>query len=548
MPKKWSGYFQDKPIGLMVSIASAIAFIIYGLVAIFLVNQMMRRQALFEAEQKSLMLLDHNLATHHYFSTQLKPNVFALIDSLQSPDYFDPVWMSSTYAVRGINNNFQAISELGYYYKESAINARFPDNEADEFERTFIRELNNNPELQNRSEIREIDGEPYLVTLRRGETMEESCLRCHSEAEVAPAELVAFYGSERSFLRQAGEVVSAISIRIPLAQAYHEADRFSLYLALLLVAALLGLFLAQIQFVNKLVLKPLEFVRAKALQITSDESRLGEIIPIPPGRELEDLTQAFNEMSLDLRSERDSLEMHIQQRTAQLDHLNQELQADITARTQIEYELQQAVAARELLVKDTFHRVKNNLMVIDSLLYFQSKSIQDPQVIELFRESQSRVKAMLLIHKRLHESDDLTHIDFALYVEDLSRELFDAYKVDARNIHLVVDVEKDIALLADAVTSCGMILNELISNALKYAFPPGTEGELQISLRRLANDGEIELAVQDNGIGLDQLLDFQNSNSLGLKIVHWKVQDLNGKLTIENEHGTTFRIIFPQKY
>ncbi len=548
MPKKWSGYIRNMPIGVMVNIASAIAFVIFGLVTIPLVNRMMRHQALYEAEKKSLILLDHNLATHHYFSTQLKPNVFELIEGLQSADYFDPVWMSSTYAVRGIENNFKGLSEIGYYYKESAINARYPDNEADEFERAFIQELNENPELQNRSEIRNIDGEPYFVTLRRGEMMDESCLRCHSEPEVAPGEMVAFYGGERSFHRQAGEAVSAISIRIPLAQAYYEADRLSFYLILLLLAALGVLFFAQSQFVNRLMMQPLEFVRAKAIQITSDQDRLGETIPLPAGRELEELTQAFNTMSLELRSERDGLEMRIQERTARLDLLNQKLQADIAARRQVEQELQHSLADRELLVKDTFHRVKNNLMVIDSLLYFQSKSIHDLDTLELFRESQSRIKAMLLIHKRLHESNDLTHIDFAAYIEDLSHALFDAYKVDAGRIHLVVDVKKEITLSADAVTSCGMILNELISNALKYAFQPGEEGELRISLRRLGENDEIELVVQDNGIGLEPQMDIQNCNSLGLKIVQWKVQDLHGKLTILSENGTTFRIEFPKNY
>ena len=130
--------------------------------------------------------------------------------------------MSSTYAIREIDKYYRALESSDYYYKECAINARSPENEADAYEKSFIEEMNTNSGLLNRSVVRLLDGKPYFVVLRRNEVMEEVCLRCHSTPDKAPADLVRYYGPERTFNRKVGEVVSAISIRVPLAFAYEK--------------------------------------------------------------------------------------------------------------------------------------------------------------------------------------------------------------------------------------------------------------------------------------------------------------------------------------
>ncbi len=180
-------------------------YIMASIIIVVLVNYNMREQALIEANSKSLMMLNHNLAIHTYFSQELKPKLFIWSEPSRSPEYFEPTWMSSTYAIRQIDQYFNSLEKSKYYYKESAINARSPENEADPYEKAFLEELKNDPKLLKRSAVRTLNGKPFFVTMRRGEQMEESCLRGHSTPDRAPGNLVKLYGSTRSFGRRVGE-------------------------------------------------------------------------------------------------------------------------------------------------------------------------------------------------------------------------------------------------------------------------------------------------------------------------------------------------------
>ena len=329
-------------ISMLLNITVAGAFVVVAVAFIFMVNREQREQALLQAESKARVMLDRNLATHTYFTRQLKPNVMELTEPIRPWDYFDPTWMSSTYAVREMDKYFKELSDNNYYYKEGAINARSPENEADEYERAFIEDLNANPELTERADIRLLDGEPYFVTLRRGEVMEAACLQCHSTPENAPGDLVKQYGPERSFGRYEGEVVSAISIRVPLSNAYEHADKLSWALSGLLLLFLTGLFVTQFLLGRQWLFKPLEALRAKALEISTNRNRVGEEIPLPHGKELAELTRAFNAMSVSLRQERDNLEERVRERTMQLEELNVQLQQDIAERERVERSLKEA--------------------------------------------------------------------------------------------------------------------------------------------------------------------------------------------------------------
>jgi len=305
-------------ISTLLNVTGALVLISAGAIIIALVNQNMRQQALVEAESKARILLDRNLATHTYFSEIMKPRLFEWTDPFRSADYFDPSWMSSTYAIRQIDKYFKTFSPSDYYYKDAAINARSPDNEADEYEKAFLVALNADLNLETRSTVRRIDGQPYFAVLRRGETMEAACLRCHGNPADAPGDLVRYYGAERSFGRQVGEVVSAVSIRVPLAAAYAEADRVSTQLSAALVLLVGALLAGQFGFYRRLLLKPVTRLRDKAREIMSDERHLGDQIALPFGEELRDLTTAFNAMSSGLRQSRDRLEARVRERTADL--------------------------------------------------------------------------------------------------------------------------------------------------------------------------------------------------------------------------------------
>lgn len=339
-------------IAFVLNIGISCIFMIAAIVAVLHMRSVMRQRALDEAESKARIIIDRNLATHTYFSHNLKPNLFALTDPFVSPDYFDPVWMSSTYAVREIDDYYLALSDKNYYYKEAAIDARSPENEADEFERAFIEQLNADPELVDHSTVRTIDGEPYFVTIRRGETMDAACLRCHSTPENAPGQMLDIYGAERSFDRFLGETISAISIRVPLSDAYAAVDRSFWQLSATVLLALFSLFVIQWLLYARFVFLPVQRIRDKALQIAAGEAAIGEQISLPVDKALAELTSAFNAMSKTLREEKVLLEQRIQQRTQELAKANAELHEDISARQQAESALKKSEAHYRAVVED----------------------------------------------------------------------------------------------------------------------------------------------------------------------------------------------------
>ncbi|MCJ7685542.1 MAG: DUF3365 domain-containing protein, partial [Desulfobacteraceae bacterium] len=320
-------------------IMMGVLFIAGGAVAVTLVNQQMRTQALFEAESKALAALEYYSAISTYFSQQLKPRLFELTDPTRSKDYFEPSWMSSTYAKREINKYRKSPVTAGYYYKECAINARSPENEANNYEKEFLEALSKDPKLMVNSGPRILQGEPYFVVLRRGEAMEASCLRCHGNPDQAPGDLVRYYGPERSFHRKVGDVVQAISIRVPLSVAFAEANRLSFHLSVMLLMLCMLLFGVLYWLSRRWVFRPLDHIREKALVISESGEHLGEKIPLPSGRELKELTASFNKMSVKLRENRDHLEEQVKERTQELEIANQELKGEIAERKRADKEL-----------------------------------------------------------------------------------------------------------------------------------------------------------------------------------------------------------------
>ena len=329
---------------LRLSLATGVAFIIVAAVIVALVYSSERQQALVDAESRAMVILNRNLATHTYFNKEMKPHLFEWTGPFRKPDHFEPSWMSSTFAVREIDRIFKSLGMGDYYYKECAINARSPLNEADDFEKTFIRELNANSRVEKESGVRFIDGKPFFYVLRRGEVMESDCMQCHSTPAAAPGGLVSRYGAERSFHRTVGDVVSAISIRIPLDKAYANADALALKLSVMLLVLLVLLFVVQFWFSKRILFSPLLLMRDKALRITENPESLGEQIPVPSGRELNELATAFNTMSGSLRRTVDSLEDRVRERTGELQQLNRQLSDDVAERKRILDERENLIA------------------------------------------------------------------------------------------------------------------------------------------------------------------------------------------------------------
>ncbi len=197
---------------------------------------------------------------------------------------------------------------------------------------------------------------------------------------------------------------------------------------------------------------------------------------------------------------------------------------------------------REMLLKEIHHRVKNNLQVISSLLNLQTGSITDGTIKAAVMESQTRVKSMALIHQLLYESEKFSSIDFSKYLGQLMNSLYSSYKKPDKSISFEI-ITDDIRLDIDRAVPLGLITNELVTNAYKYAFTNITEGKIEISLRK-SSDNNYSLIISDNGTGLPAGFDPDNTNTLGLKLVRLLTEQIDGTLEFTNVNGAIFRILF----
>ncbi len=208
-------------------------------------------------------------------------------------------------------------------------------------------------------------------------------------------------------------------------------------------------------------------------------------------------------------------------------------------------ESKRALAETETLLKEIHHRVKNNLQMASSLLQLQANKIQDAQVQAMLEESQYRLRSMALVHEQLYQSEDLGRIVLGDYIETLTSHLMNAHLPESERIDLKTDLGK-VTLGIDAAIPCGLIINELLSNSLKHAFPENRTGEMSITCE-LSEDNEVQLDISDTGIGLPEGFDFRDPESLGLELVRLFVNQLNGEIALNAYQGTSFSIRFKEK-
>ena len=215
---------------------------------------------------------------------------------------------------------------------------------------------------------------------------------------------------------------------------------------------------------------------------------------------------------------------------------------DITARKEAEAHMMQSLHEKEVLLKEIHHRVKNNLQVVSSLLNLQANHLKNDYVKELFKESQNRIRSMALVHEYLYRSDDLANINFADYVSKFLSELVRSYSASIGRIRVRTNVENVMLSINEAIP-CGLIINELATNAFKYAFPKKKDGEVSVSMKKNAS-GWWELVVQDNGIGLPKGFQIESVDTLGMQLVYSFVRQLTGTIDIDSREGTKFAITF----
>jgi PAS domain S-box-containing protein len=219
---------------------------------------------------------------------------------------------------------------------------------------------------------------------------------------------------------------------------------------------------------------------------------------------------------------------------------------DITERRRAEEIIQASLREKEALLREIHHRVKNNLQVTSSLLRLQAAAIDDAATREMFEESENRIRSMALVHEKLYQSTNLSRIDFADYIRSLGDLLFRSSAINPANVTLKV-TGRETFLSIDIAVPCGLIINELLSNALKHAFPHDRRGEIRVHLDQLAN-GWNSVSVRDDGIGLPAAFDVSTTGTLGLQLVHGLVQQIDGEILIEERRpGAGFLISFPSE-
>jgi two-component sensor histidine kinase len=281
----------------------------------------------------------------------------------------------------------------------------------------------------------------------------------------------------------------------------------------------------------------------------------------------------------------DHLEEMVEKRTIELKEANEKLQKEIEERKKAEEEIKSSLLEKKILLEEIHNRVENNLETISNLIGFEYSQINGKEPIEIYQDSQNRVKVIALIHERLSRSEDFAIIDFDKYVQDLVDYLFHIFAVDSKQIKVNINAH-GISLDIDTAVPCGLIINELVTNSIKYAFPTtinneseneklssltteihkpegGTfasstieshgsrndsfycpEGTCEIDINLCLDHNDYILEVRDNGVGLPEDFDFRYSETTGMQMVNALVRQLDGLIDLENNGGTRFKITF----
>jgi len=239
----------------------------------------------------------------------------------------------------------------------------------------------------------------------------------------------------------------------------------------------------------------------------------------------------------ELSNYRKNLEEIVEKRTSELTLANQQLQKEITERERAERSLREF---EDMRIKEIHHRIKNNLQVVSGLLYLESTNYNPNKVVEAFKQSENRVRSIALIHEKLYQSCDCKTLDFLDYVNELMEYLIHSYDLDTNKVIVKVNVDK-VHLEMDRAVPLGIIINELVSNALQHAFNEGQDGVIEIHFTK-ENSG-YRLIVHDSG-DFPKEIDFKNAESLGLQLVTNLVAQIDGTIDLNTSEGTTFKILF----
>lgn len=581
---------SKRKLGTVLGLITATIYLATGLVVMTYINVSMREEGLEDARRLAQVILEQNLAIHAYFTQQLKPNIFAVLEEKgRSADFFDPVLMSSTYAVRWIETYAQKNGPLlsSYRYKSSAVNARSHEYEANAFEVAYLDRANSQKSPEDWSGVVTQDGVPYFVYFKPNIRFEKACMRCHSEPRKAPAALVKMYGDDRSFGKKAGQLSSVISLRIPLAAAYGRANKTSIFLCAIYALLMLVAWVVKSYILRRLVVDPVRTVRDQAIAIASGQSTLGDQIPLAGYEEMNDLTAAFNKMSSRLKSHQDDLIEVVAKRTEELENAYSGLK-----KSQAQLVQNEKMASIGLLAAGVAHEINNPIGFVKSNLsslekYFSKLVVTLNACCNLIEENgndETKVAAKNILRQNKYAQicEDFPELiaESANGIErvstivqnlktfsrtdnnklsccDLNESIESTLSIVWNELKYKINIHKDYAELSDISCNLSQISQVFMNLLVNAGHAIEEKGDIWL---KTWQEGEWAcISIADNGCGMSEETQRQlfepfyttkeagNGTGLGMSIVNEIIQKHSASIAMESVLGlgSKFTIYFP---